>query len=190
MLLVFCHLHTSFGGPDDVGVFETFGKVVDEQVLHHARFAVLLLDIDVVSVNVAIEHTFGNVQFRRCLLHGYEQCPELHLRLGGNDVLEIEGDATKHGTENDERTDDAEQGDACRLHGKELVLLAEVAEGHKSGQQDGKGERKGNQSQCRVEEELGQDSNFQTFTYQFVYISPQELHHEYEKADKECAREK
>ena len=188
MLLVFRHFHVSFRCPDDVGILESFGEIVDEQVLHHARLPVLLLDVDVVSVDVAIEHSFGNVQFRRCLFHGHQQCPELHLCFGGDDVLEVEGDAAKHGAEDDERTDDAEQGDACRLHGEKLVFLAEVAERHQGRQQDGERERKRNQSQCRVEEELGQDTNFQSFAYQFIYISPKELHHENEEADKECTR--
>ena len=140
MLLVFRHFHASFRGPDDVGVLKSFGEVVDEQILHHAGFAVLLLDVDVVPVDVAIEHSFGDVQFRRCLLHGHQQCPEFHLCLGGDDILEVEGDAAKHGAEDDERADDAEQGDACRLHGKQFVLLAEVAECHQCRQKDGQGE--------------------------------------------------
>ena len=75
VLFVLGHLHASLGRPNDVGVFKSVGEVVDEQVLHDSCFAVLLLDVDVVSVYVAVEHAFGDVQFRRGLLHGNEQGP-------------------------------------------------------------------------------------------------------------------
>ena len=155
MLLVFRHLHASFGRPDDVCILKSVGEVVDEQVLHHAGFSVLLFHIDVVSVDVAIEHTFGDVEFRRCLLHGYEQGPELQLCLWGNHILEIEGDSAQHHAEDDERTDDTEQRDTGCFHGKKLEFLAEVTEGHQCGQQDGERERDWNQGQRRVEEKLG-----------------------------------
>ena len=59
MLLVFRHLHLSFRSPDDVGIFKSVGKVVDEQIFHDARLAVLVLDVDVIAFDVAIKYTFG-----------------------------------------------------------------------------------------------------------------------------------
>ena len=37
-----------------------------------------------------------------------------------------------------------------------------------------------------VKEELSHNAHLQPFSDQFVYISPQELHHEYEQTDEEC----
>ena len=41
----------------------------------------------------------------------------------------------------------------------------------------------------REKEELGQDFYFQTFSHQFVYVSPQELHHEDEQTDEKSSCE-
>ena len=38
----------------------------------------------------------------------------------------------------------------------------------------------------RIKEELSHNAHLQPFSDQFVYISPQELHHEYEQTDEEC----
>ena len=156
MLLVFGHLHASFCRPDDVGILETVGEVVDEQVLHHAGIAVLLLDVDVVPVDVAIEYAFRDIQFRRGLFHGYQQGPELHLCLRGDNVLEIEGHSAKYQAEQDERTDNPEQRNPGCFHGKKLELFPEVTESHQCGQQDGQGEGNRNQSERRIKEELRQ----------------------------------
>ena len=154
VLLVGSHLHASFRCPNNTGVFKSFGKVVDKQILHDAGFPVFFLDVDVVSVDIAIEDTFRNIQFRRSLLHGYQQGPEFHLSLGRNDILKIEGHAAKHNTEDDERTDNPEQRNSCRFHGKKLVFFPEVSESHQCGQKDGQREGNRNQSQRRVKEEL------------------------------------
>ena len=171
-----------------MGVLKSVREVVDEQILHDAGFPVFLLYIDVVAFNVAIEHSFGNVQLRRCLFGGYQQGPKLHLCLGGDDVLEVEGYAAEHHTEDDERTDNPDKRDAGCFHGKKLELFTEVSEGHQCSQKNGQWEGYRNQRYPGVEEELGHDRHLQTLAYQFIYISPEELHHEDEKADEECTR--
>ena len=146
-----------------------------------------MLYVDVVSLDVAVEHSFRYVHFGRLLLHGYEQRPQFLLGFRPYHVLEEERQYAQKDAEQHHRAHDAEQRDARRFHGEQFVTFAEVSEGHQRGQKDGQRQRQGNQCQRRQKEKLGKYVDFQSFSHQFVHVSPQELHHEDEKADEECA---
>ena len=107
MLLVGSHFHLSFACKDDACIFESVGKAIDEHFFHDTRFAVLALDVDVVSVYFCIEYALGDIELGRSLFHGYQECPELLLGFGGDDILKVERDAGQHGAEDNERGHDA-----------------------------------------------------------------------------------
>ena len=46
------------------------------------------------------------------------------------------------------------------------------------------------QTKVAVLEKMHQNSkDIQSFTYQFIHVKPEELHHQHQQGDKECSRE-
>ena len=68
--------------------------------------------------------------------------------------------------------------------------LAEVSEGNQCGQKHSQRQRKRDERQSCVEEELGQHTYFKSLAHQLVYEFPQELHHEYEETNEKGTRKK
>ena len=64
-------------------------------------------------------------------------------------------------------------------------MLAEIAESHQRGEQDGKRQRHRDHGERRVEKKFGNDINSETFADKIVNVAPQELHQNYEQTDAE-----
>ena len=189
VLLVGRQFQLSLFRPDDVRVFESVGKVVDEHVFQHSGFAVFVLHVNVVAFDVAVENPFRNVHFGRLLFHGYQERPQFFLGFRPHHILEKERKHAQEEAEEHYGTHDAQQRDARCLHGKQFVSFAEVSECHQRRQQNGQRKRQRYQRQRRQKKELRKHVHFQSFPHQFVNVSPEELHHEDEQADKECSGE-
>lgn len=188
MLLVSGGFEPSRVSNDDVCILESVGEVVYHHVVEHACLLVLLTDVEVVFhalvfLTELVKRAFGDVQLGRCLRHGVDERVELQLRVRSRDVLEIEGQGGNERGEDDERTHDLRQRNACRLHGYQLKTFAEVTECHQGGEQHGKGCRGRPKGECRVVEKLGKNDEVQAFAHHVVNPLPQELHHEDEQAD-------
>ena len=99
---------------------KSVGEVVYHHVVEHACLLVLLTDVEVVFhalvfLSQLVERALGDVQFGRCLRHGVDERVKLQLRVRSRDVLEIEGQGGNERGEDDERTHDLRQRNACRF---------------------------------------------------------------------------
>ena len=90
MLLIGGQFQLSFLRPNDMRVLKTVGKVVNQHILQHSRLTVFMLYVDIISVDVAVKHPFGDIHFGRLLLHGDKQRPQLLLRARPDFILEEE----------------------------------------------------------------------------------------------------
>ena len=87
MLLVCCQLQLTFCRPNDMSILKSIRKIIDKYIFQHTSFTVLLLHINIISIDITIKYTFRYVHLWRFLFHGYQQSPQLFLCPGANDIL-------------------------------------------------------------------------------------------------------
>ena len=102
-------LHASRVSQYDLCIFVSVRHAVYHDAVEHTRLQVLLLYVKVISRNLVVEDAFGNLQFRRLLLHAIYQCTQFHGGLGGHLVLEIIAAHAQDCHKEKDGTDDAEQ---------------------------------------------------------------------------------
>ena len=124
-------------GKDDGLVLIAVGHPIHHYIIKVSRLQVFLLYIKVGIGNAVIEDPFGYLQLRTFLLHGDEQLGDVLLCARPDVVLEIERTAGDEDTDDDQAAERLDQRDACRLDGRQLGTLAEVAVGYKGRKEYG-----------------------------------------------------
>ena len=126
--LVRRHLHASRVGHNDMCILKSVAQVVYHHVVQHTRFLVLLLHVQVVSVQFVIKSPFGDIQLRRLLFDGEKQGIQFRSSFGTYHILEIERQAADESHHHNKWSHHLDEGDACSLHGQQLRTLAKVSE--------------------------------------------------------------
>ena len=103
MLFISRHFQSSRIRLDNLRILKPLFEVINQHVVKHTRFTILMLYIKVIAINLVIENTFRYIQFRRFLLHGNQQCPQLSLRLRSYYILEIKRNATDKNDKHNQR---------------------------------------------------------------------------------------
>ena len=189
MELVGRHLESAGVGQNDLCAVKTLVGLIDDGLVKHAGLCILPLHIEVEVGDFVVKHSLRNLHGRLRLLHAEQKGSQTDLGIGRRLVLEIERHARKHDDQHQDGTHDAHKRNARGLHGKQLQLLSHVAKRDERSQQNGKRQRHGNQRDTHVPEELPQNIQRQSLAYQFVDVTPRELHHENEQANEEGAEE-
>ena len=83
---------------------------------------------EVVAWYLIVEYAFRNLQFRRLLAHGIEECSQLFAGFGRYHVLKIEGGDGDDNREEEYRAENAHQRNACGFHGQEFQAFAHITE--------------------------------------------------------------
>ena len=159
--------------------------VVHHHPVHHPRFFVLTLHAQDIAVYAVVE--------------GF--CGYLDLFLGLADIVpEGEYLVVCHGNEvigNEERSHaDYQAGDSQgsqnpfegysgSLDRQEFVVLAEGSQRHHRRKEGRKRKRKGQQGRAAPSQKFEYYLETQSFAHQFIYVQPQELHHQDEHHDQQ-----
>ena len=106
MLFISGHFQTSRISNYNASIIKVVGEIINDYIIKHTRFTVFPLYFQVITIYFIIENSFGNINFRRFLLHRNKQGSQLGLSLRTYDVLEIKGYTTNGKDENNKRAHD------------------------------------------------------------------------------------
>ena len=171
-------------GQHNLRTVEALVHFIDNGVVEHPRLGVLLLDIKVEILH-AVEHALGNFDGRLRDFDRHQEAAQRFLRVGGNIILEIIDHKGEGEHQKEDGAHDAHQGYAGGLHGKELKVLAHVAESDERSQQHREGQGRGHQTDANIPEEFAQDRRGEALAHQVVDIAPHELHDKDEQTNEE-----
>ena len=185
MQFVVGHHHFPRVGQHNLCAVEALVRFVDDELVEHARFGILLLHEKVDVGHAVVEHALGNLDRRRLLLHADEQRAQTLLGLRRGKILKVKGNARHQQRYEHQRAHDAEERNAGSLHGQQFEGFAQVAEGDERSQQQAQRQCLRHERDAHIPEKLRQNVDRQALANQFVHITPRKLHHEDEEAYEE-----
>ena len=172
-------------GHDGVHVAVHLAVVVYQHIAQQVRLGVLTPDANRHVVDAVEEESV--LEFDGLLLLADVVEDAVHLLVGvGHQVVAHEEAA--HGNDahhHQQRPHDARQRHAGRLHGQQLVVLAQIAHRHDGGQQRGQRQTQRNHVGHGIGHQLDDDAGAETLAHQLVDIAPHEVHHQDEHHDEE-----
>ena len=127
MPLVGCALQAGTIGQHYLCILITISITVYHDTVEHTRLSILMMDIQIITRNLTVKNTLGNLQLGRLLFHTPHKCGQLLGGLRTYLVLEIKtSQADKQGQDENRLQDTYQRNTAC-LHGQQLKALTHIA---------------------------------------------------------------
>lgn len=172
-------------GHNRVHVAIHLAVVVNQHVAQQVRLGVLTPDANRHVVDAVEEEAVLELDGLLLLADVVEDAVHLLVGVGDQVVAHEEaahGDDAHH---HQQRPHDARQRHAGRLHGQQLVVLAQVAHRHNGGQQRGQRQTQRNHVGHGVGHQFDDDACAEALAHQLVDVTPYEVHHQDEHHDEE-----
>ncbi len=185
VLFVRCDDHFAAVGDDHIVLLAGVVLFVDDDIANNGIVRLLLADLDDIAVDPFEEDAFldieGGLGINDVVLEG------LHLQIcdGIDVVVEEEGKQGDANGDDEQGAQEAEEGDAGRFDGHELVCFAEVAQGHDTAEQDREGEGQWDDGGGDVHEHAQYGPGVEALTHHIIDIQPHELEYQYEGRNEE-----
>ena len=119
------------------------------------------------------------------LLDVVERAVELLVGTRHEVVADEEAAHGDDAHQDDERLGDLDERHAGRLHGQQLVVLAQVAHRHDGGEKHRQRQTHRDHVGHEVGHQLDDDPGAQALSHQLVDITPYDVHHQHEHDDEE-----
>ena len=181
VVLALGHLYDAAIGNRDAGVAPANRVVVHLDVVHHSGGLVPVFDAEDVALDTVVEGSGGDFNFALGAADIVPHGINLVDGVGNQAVADKEcADAHQH-CDYYHRNEHPHKGDAGGLDGGELELLSHLPQGHHGAKQHCQRYGQRQSLAASPHEELKYNLELQAFTYELVYIQPQELKDQYER---------
>ena len=172
-------------GDDGVHVSAGVAVVVDQHVVEQVRVGLLVAHADRHVVDAVEEESVLELEGLFLLADVVERAVEFLVGRRNEVVADEEAGHGQHAHEDDERLGDLHERHAGRLHGQQLVVLAEVSHRHDRREEHREGKSHRDEVRHEVGHQLDDDSCAETLAHQFVDVAPHDVHHQHEHDDEE-----